>query len=488
MIQVIGTVTMKSIRILPANLLYLISMVLSIAIGATLERWRMWPGQMAAELFGILLPALLFASATGLRKTALRLKWVGMRHCWMGLAIGAGLFPMAAAVAVLTEKILGYTVEFPESFFPAGAAGTLVFVLALAISAPICEEMVFRGYILAAYERAYRPRTAILAVAALFTAYHLSPLRFPVVAPIAVALTFVAWRTGSVWPSIAMHMGANGTAALLNINRHAAMVQHPRPLLFAAIGIAATAAAIVCLWRIAVETHAPEAPQIAPDPVRPTHWGPLFAAAWIVVMVAGAEITHSRRAEQRSDAVRVQAPWNGPADWVYEIYAGGVQIGEADYHIRDLGPGGMFLFGSATLRASNGLSGVPMKLWFNASWDVPSMMLRRFHGEVTRASGFDRFDYAPGASRSPEAWLAGGLYSPYELPWRLSAASLIETRRASPVSLPRSWETSLRPGARWGSRSFASNWTRGSKPAARAQAPFEPSAWSSEPMSTPGTT
>src|SRR5579872_3702087 len=62
-------------RVRPANQLYLIVLLLLLAVGAPLQAWRIWPGEIFTELFVILLPTLLFAPKTGSTADALRLRW-----------------------------------------------------------------------------------------------------------------------------------------------------------------------------------------------------------------------------------------------------------------------------------------------------------------------------------------------------------------------------------------------------------------------------
>jgi membrane protease YdiL (CAAX protease family) len=276
-----------------AHQLFLISLILSITIGATAQWWRLWPGLIITELCCFLLPAWRFARATGGASAALRLEWPGFTPCALGLAIGASLIPLAGAMGFLGTKVLGYSIELPDTFWPRGTGNAAIYIAASVIAAPFCEEMVFRGYILSAYEHSgVRPRTAILAVAGLFTAIHLSPSRAPGIAVLALALTYVAWRTGSVWPSVAAHIGANGTAAAMVLLRSRWVDDTPSPeLLF--IGFPATMIAAICLLQLA-RRPAPPRPEPAPSIVEPGRRWPLVVAGMIVLLAAAGEIVTYR--------------------------------------------------------------------------------------------------------------------------------------------------------------------------------------------------
>ncbi len=395
-------------------------MVLIVTAGGAAQVWRAWPGLILTELFCILLPAWWFARRTGSTAEALRLKWVGVAPCAVGLLTGLSAFPLAALADALVRNLLGYRLSIPESFWPAGPGSTAVYVLASVVMAPFCEEMVFRGYILGAYERAgWAPRNAILLVAGLFTAWHLSPSRAPAVAVFALLVTYLAWRTGSVWPSVGGHLGANGTAALLMIFRARLPADEPgiRQLLVAAIPAAAVT--ILCLRWVA-RRHAAH-PPVTPSPVGP-QWWPLYVATIIVVVAGGAEIAvQTTGGAQANAGVAVEAPWTAQRNLAYEIYGPPGRIGEADYHLIDQGAAGWLLSGTAEFRAANAMTGSPMKIRFDASWDRKSMVLRRFFGEVTRGDRKEPFRYEEAAPVRQESRLSAGFYSPYELPWRLSA-------------------------------------------------------------------
>jgi membrane protease YdiL (CAAX protease family) len=421
-------------RIFPANLLFLISMVLIVTVGAAAQAWRVWPGMIVTELFCVLLPAWLFARQTRSVAEALRLKWVGVAPCAVGLLIGTSAFPLALLADILSRNLLGYGFSLPDSSWPVGLGGTAVYVLASAILPPLCEEMVFRGYMLGAYERAgWAPWSAILLVAASCTAWHLSLSRAPAVAVYALLVTYLAWRTGSVWPSVGAHLGANGTAALLVIFRTRLPAAGPGTKQLLLASIPAMAVTALCLWRIA-RWQAPHRP--ATDSPVAARWGrqcwPLYVAAVVFAVVGGAEIAvHRPRAAQAGRDVRVEAPWTAQFHLAYEIYGPPGRIGEADYHLVDQGPAGWLLSGSAEFRAANAMTGAPMKIRFDASWDRKSMVLRRFFGEVTRGGQKEPFAYEEVAPASQEPRFSGGFYSPYEFPWRLSAALVLRDRSVS---------------------------------------------------------
>jgi membrane protease YdiL (CAAX protease family) len=417
-------------RILSANLLFLITLGLILIAGSAMQALRPRPGLIGTELFCILLPAWWFAKRTGDTAGALRLQWPGIGPCCLGLMTGAGTLALALALDAGATRILGYEFRVPDGFLPHGLTDTLTYGVAMAIAAPFCEEMVFRGYILGAYERAgLPPRTAVLAVAGLFTAWHLSPARAPGVAVAAFTITYLAWRTGSVWPSVAGHIGANGTAALLYLVRN-----HVSAPILATIGIPATAFAAGCLW-YAGRRYMP-APVIVPAENRAGVWWPLWVAGAVVLAVGGAEVTmhHWHRDSQPESMVRVSAPWTAPVRLQYEIHGKSGLAGTAEYRIT---PAADTIDLEATLdfRKPNELTGEAAKVRIEGTWDRQSLVLRRFSGHVDGPGRADRFDYYENDAPLPAPGFSRWFYSPAELPWRLSAATTLEERNGRPVTV-----------------------------------------------------
>ncbi len=94
-------------------------------------------------------------------------------------------------------------------------------LFALALCPAICEELFFRGFLLRAFRSAMNPATAVIATAALFGLFHvlvrdaLMLERFPPTALLGLVLGWLAYRTGSLWPGVVLHVIHNTTVLLL---------------------------------------------------------------------------------------------------------------------------------------------------------------------------------------------------------------------------------------------------------------------------------
>jgi len=148
------------------------------------------------------------------------------RDSW-GIAAGV-------ALQLLVAVIVGPLVELlaPEDAPRQGIAevadrleGTLsriVFVVLVVGLAPVVEEIVFRGMLLARLRRAMSPPAAIALSAAAFAVIHyvLDPdalFAVPGLFVIGVALAWLALRSGDLSAAIFVHVGVNLTGALVLI-------------------------------------------------------------------------------------------------------------------------------------------------------------------------------------------------------------------------------------------------------------------------------
>jgi uncharacterized protein len=76
---------------------------------------------------------------------------------------------------------------------------------AVAVTPAICEETLFRGWLLGTLRRRLSPVPAIALQAVLFALFHMSPLSIVALAFVGVYLGFLFERTGTIYASMAAH-------------------------------------------------------------------------------------------------------------------------------------------------------------------------------------------------------------------------------------------------------------------------------------------
>ncbi|WP_164102585.1 ABC transporter permease subunit/CPBP intramembrane protease [Candidatus Laterigemmans baculatus] len=132
----------------------------------------------------------------------------------------------------------------------------------LAVTPAIVEELCFRGYLFSALAEKGSPAKAIGVTAVIFGLFHVltgSTLlleRFLPTAMLGVVLGWIAWRTGSVWPGILLHLTHNGFLELAVRYRDELLAwgigveeqTHLPPLWFAAGSAAVLLGAALVAW------------------------------------------------------------------------------------------------------------------------------------------------------------------------------------------------------------------------------------------------
>lgn len=81
----------------------------------------------------------------------------------------------------------------------------LLAIAALCIVPAFCEEMFFRGFMLNAYERRLRWAPAVIMVGVMFAVYHILLITIPSIIILGIMITFVVYRTRSIWAGVLYH-------------------------------------------------------------------------------------------------------------------------------------------------------------------------------------------------------------------------------------------------------------------------------------------
>jgi len=155
----------------------------------------------------------LTAATLGIRRTAF-----GPALGWI-LAIYFGVIALEGLYALLITALgAGAGVERQDAGAP-GAPSTataIAIFAAIAVAAPIGEEIAFRGYLFPALTRWRGPWIGAIVTALLFGAAHVLvyPLVFlPALAFFGFGACLLFWFTGSLLPSICLHAINNAIAA-----------------------------------------------------------------------------------------------------------------------------------------------------------------------------------------------------------------------------------------------------------------------------------
>ena len=147
----------------------------------------------------------------------LGLRW-SLRDIGWGLLYGLAALLVAIVLGALTSALFG---EFNSAAGELGEELTsskfvlVLFALTVGVGAPIVEEICFRGLTFGALaKKRWSPWITVVVSAAIFSVFHLEPVRMVLLLGIGLVLGFARWHTGSVTTTIVAHMVNNLPGAI----------------------------------------------------------------------------------------------------------------------------------------------------------------------------------------------------------------------------------------------------------------------------------
>ncbi len=191
-------------------------------LGSAAQSWHLMTG-LLLTLYGILLGPTLGLSLWRRHdlKRVLHLSRPPALAMLGALLLGSTSFIWVSTGAELFhESFLPVPREFVELMektfsMPTDPLGKLGVILVVALSPAICEEAVFRGWLLSSF-RGHAGGVVAVGVSALFFGiFHLSIYRFLGTTALGVLMGYVVWQSHSIWPSVLFHF-LNNTLSLLS--------------------------------------------------------------------------------------------------------------------------------------------------------------------------------------------------------------------------------------------------------------------------------
>lgn len=129
------------------------------------------------------------------------------------LAMVGSLAPLAIAIGL--AEALALIVPPDETlqmlFDRMTVATAILFVLGIAIIPGVSEELLFRGYVQQRLLQRWSPAWAIGVTSLVFAMVHIQPHTVVAAFPLGLWLGYLAWKCGSIGPSILCHAFINGS-------------------------------------------------------------------------------------------------------------------------------------------------------------------------------------------------------------------------------------------------------------------------------------
>ncbi len=199
------------------TLLLLATLALLLTAGRLVQTWAVYPGLLFTEFGLLLLPTLTFCYLQGWSVPQVLMLGRGRGTPAAG-AVGIGLLAFAMVLALTFPLIILILLaggSYPGLNLPLETGGQFALaLLAGAVAAPLCEEILFRGFLLRSLAP-FGPHAAVWVTAVLFGIFHMDPVRFIPTMALGVVYGYLAAGTGSVRAPMIAHAVNNGLALTL---------------------------------------------------------------------------------------------------------------------------------------------------------------------------------------------------------------------------------------------------------------------------------
>jgi membrane protease YdiL (CAAX protease family) len=180
--------------------------------------------------------AMIWAVATKLGKYPLRelfgFSWSPDFRLWKSVGVAISLFVMAWLIAAFS----GAKKTDLDQILDSSRAAALTLAFIAVATAPLIEEMIYRGLLYSALQRAIGRWFAIIVVASMFAGLHFYQYRQNIAAILSISLlsfvlTYIRAHTGRLLPCFVIHLVFNGVQSLIIILEPylRAIAEHWRP-------------------------------------------------------------------------------------------------------------------------------------------------------------------------------------------------------------------------------------------------------------------
>lgn len=136
-----------------------------------------------------------------------------LKNLKVGLVSYVSFLPILTLIFVIVIAVLQMTgYEQPPSpvleiFYEESRPGLLmVMTILVAIIGPVAEELFFRGFAYPAVKKRFGIKVSIAVVSVVFATLHMNPVAFFPIVALGILLSYLYEKTGSLIPSIAVHI------------------------------------------------------------------------------------------------------------------------------------------------------------------------------------------------------------------------------------------------------------------------------------------
>lgn len=153
-------------------------------------------------------------------KNVLGLKWTQSLGFWKSFWLAGGLAIALFFIALLVSALFGSKETDLDRILQSSRAAALALAFLAVATAPLVEEVIYRGLLYSALQRAIGRWTAVAVVAVMFAGLHVVQYwpnfgAISAIALLSVVLTVIRALTGRLFPCLMIHLVFNGIQSLI---------------------------------------------------------------------------------------------------------------------------------------------------------------------------------------------------------------------------------------------------------------------------------
>ncbi len=199
---------------------YIFSLILLFYVGQPSQLSDITRGLLTTEILLIAGPPILFAWYLRYDpKRIFRLNIPRISSVVWTIFAAISTWVIVVEVSAVQNTIFPYPQAFLDAFeeiFRMFHAKGLIFSLAMTALLPaVCEETLFRGFILTGFQKHWGPAKSVIVTAIIFGLFHLSPYRYLPTTLLGILIGVVVIWTGSLWAGMLAHFVANMSSTVV---------------------------------------------------------------------------------------------------------------------------------------------------------------------------------------------------------------------------------------------------------------------------------
>jgi len=203
-----------------AWLAYLIGLLLLFYLGQVAQTRDLTKGLLLTEIVLIAGPPILIARRLKYDiRTTFRLRSLSPASIIWTILAAASTWVIVVEMSAVQNEIFPYPKSFLDAFkgiFETFHSRGLAYSLGIMALLPaVCEEILFRGFVLTGFRKQWGTTRAVVITAILFGLFHLSPYRYIPTACLGVVIGAAVVWTGSLWAGMLAHFVANGISTVV---------------------------------------------------------------------------------------------------------------------------------------------------------------------------------------------------------------------------------------------------------------------------------